>query len=127
MFVRVPYFARVILAAALLCALILPAAPAAFAQDSPAAGVDPDNVNAALIHYFRADGNYEGWGLHAWEDAAAPTEWGAPLAQTGADDFGVYWEVPLIPDATAVATPLPELVVLWFTSHCSRSSAKQGK
>ncbi len=96
---RLPHSARVLFTLALLIALILPAAPAVFAQDVPAAGVDPSSSNVALIHYFRPDANYEGWGLHTWMDAATPTDWGAPQEQTGADDFGVYWEVPLIPDA----------------------------
>ena len=95
---RLPHFARVFFTIVLLCTLILPAA-STFAQDTPAAGVDPGSTNTAVIHYFRADGVYGGWGLHVWKDAAAPTEWGAPLAQSGADDFGVYWEVPLVADA----------------------------
>lgn len=99
MFARLPQNARILFSIALLCALILPAAPAAFAQDVPAAGVDPGSINSALIHYFRPDGNYAGWGLHTWQDAAAPTSWGSPLPQSGADEFGVYWEVPLVPDA----------------------------
>ena len=62
------------------------------------------------IHYFRADGAYAGWGLHAWESfqkkEEAGDEWAAkeftdapvkgvtwqkPLQQAGKDDFGVYW------------------------------------
>ena len=51
------------------------------------------------IHYQRPDSAYAGWGLHIWEDAAEPTEWTAPLAQTGKDDWGAYWDVPLKNDA----------------------------
>jgi pullulanase len=51
------------------------------------------------IHYQRPDSAYAGWGLHIWEDAAEPTEWTAPLAQTGEDDWGAYWDVPLKNDA----------------------------
>jgi hypothetical protein len=62
------------------------------------------------IHYYRADGAYDGWGLHVWESfqskAEAGDEWAAkaspdmpvmkvtwfkPLPQAGKDDFGVYW------------------------------------
>ena len=72
----------------LLLALLLPAAPVALAQDT------------ATIHYFRPDGDYTGWGLHAWDGAAVTVEWGAPLEPTGEDDFGIYWEVPIKADAT---------------------------
>ena len=71
----------------LIVAFLLPAAPVALAQD------------VATIHYFRPDGDYTDWGLHAWDGAAVAVEWGAPLPPTGEDDFGVYWEVPIKPDA----------------------------
>ena len=67
---------------------LLPAAPAALAQEQA----------TATIHYFRPDGDYTDWGLHTWEDAAEPTDWASPLPPTGESDFGVYWEVPLKPD-----------------------------
>ena len=57
----------------------------------------------ATIHYSRPDGAYDGWGLHVWGDAAAPgvaTEWAAPRAPDGIDEFGAFWEVP-IDDASA--------------------------
>ena len=71
----------------LVVAFLLPAAPVALAQD------------VATIHYFRPDGDYTGWGLHAWDGAAITVEWGAPLEPAGEDDFGIYWEVPIKPDA----------------------------
>jgi hypothetical protein len=62
------------------------------------------------IHYHRADGKYEGWGLHAWESYQKKEEvsdewakktqadrplkyvtWFAPMKQAGQDDFGAYW------------------------------------
>ena len=62
------------------------------------------------IHYFRAGGDYDGWGLHVWESfqkkEEAGDEWAAkemtdrplkgvswfkPVDQSGKDDFGVYW------------------------------------
>ncbi|MBE2241085.1 MAG: alpha amylase N-terminal ig-like domain-containing protein, partial [Caldilineaceae bacterium] len=74
---------RIALAATLIAALLLPAAPSALAQDT------------ATIHYHRPDGAYEGWGLHVWGAAAQETSWAEPLAPTGSDDFGVSWEVPV--------------------------------
>jgi hypothetical protein len=62
------------------------------------------------VHYFRADGSYDGWGLHVWESFQKKSEagdewaqkemtdrplkgvsWFKPVPQTGKDDFGVYW------------------------------------
>ncbi len=50
---------------------------------------------SARVHYHRPGGNYEGWGLHTWMDAARETAWSDPLPPTGRDEFGVYWDVPL--------------------------------
>ncbi|MBB6018252.1 pullulanase-type alpha-1,6-glucosidase [Deinococcus radiopugnans] len=58
----------------------------------------PVPANTARINYYRPDGQYDGWGLHVWEDTAKPTEWTAPLNQTGKNDFGVYWDVPMKTD-----------------------------
>jgi pullulanase len=58
----------------------------------------PVPANTARINYYRPDGKYEGWGLHVWEDTTKPTEWTAPLNQTGKNDFGVYWDVPMKTD-----------------------------
>ncbi len=64
-------------------------------------GLTPTLAQAALpegtarMHYFRADGNYAPWGLHVWEDTTAQVEWTKPLAQTGKDPFGAYWDVPM--------------------------------
>ena len=66
--------ARLLIALSLVCSFLLPAAPAALAQDT------------ATIHYFRPDGEYAGWGLHAWDDAAVTVEWGSPLEPAGEDD-----------------------------------------
>jgi hypothetical protein len=89
-------------------ALFLAAPSAASAEEAKAA--DGDKV---VLHYHRADGNYEGWGLHTWEsfqkkeeasDEFAKKEmsdrpltgvqWFKPLPQTGKDDWGVYWAIP---------------------------------
>ncbi|GLW22965.1 hypothetical protein Mame01_30080 [Microbispora amethystogenes] len=51
--------------------------------------------HVAVLHYHRADGDYDGWGLHFWGDAAGSVEWGDPLKPAGKDLFGVYFEAPL--------------------------------
>jgi hypothetical protein len=37
------------------------------------------DTTKAVLHYHRADGNYDGWGLHVWTGAANPTDWSIPL------------------------------------------------
>jgi hypothetical protein len=52
----------------------------------------------ATVHYQRPDGDYTGWGLHIWGDAAAEgvaTEWTSPRQPDGVDEFGAYWNVPV--------------------------------
>nr|WP_155073247.1 pullulanase-type alpha-1,6-glucosidase [Streptomyces taklimakanensis] len=58
--------------------------------------------NTAVLHYHRADGDYDGWGLHTWTGAAEPTDWSKPLMPTGKDSFGVTFEVPLAEGATSL-------------------------
>jgi pullulanase-type alpha-1,6-glucosidase len=51
------------------------------------------------IHYQRPDGVYDGWGLHLWGDAIDPatgTTWDNPRPYDDIDDFGAYWQVPVI-------------------------------
>jgi glycosidase len=57
----------------------------------------------ATVHYQRPDGDYDGWGLHLWGEAIAEeteTEWTSPREPDGVDDFGAYWNVPIV-DAEA--------------------------
>ncbi|MFW2336120.1 alpha-amylase family glycosyl hydrolase, partial [Ilumatobacter sp.] len=59
------------------------------------------------IRYRRDDGDYGTpgadfttfWGLHLWGDAIDPsvaTEWTAPRPPDGIDDYGAYWNVPIV-------------------------------
>jgi pullulanase-type alpha-1,6-glucosidase len=56
--------------------------------------------HTAVLHYRRAAGDYDGWGLHVWTGAATGTEWGSPLMPSGTDAFGVKFTVPLADNAT---------------------------
>lgn len=57
------------------------------------------------IHYHRFDDVYSGWGIHLWgavqEDGGTfvidgqSYDWQNPLPWTAADDWGVYWEIPI--------------------------------
>ncbi|GAA4291614.1 pullulanase-type alpha-1,6-glucosidase [Streptomyces venetus] len=62
----------------------------------------PDKTKAVL-HYHRADGNYDGWGLHVWTGAANPTEWSNPLKPVKTDTYGAVFEVPLTDGATSLS------------------------
>jgi pullulanase-type alpha-1,6-glucosidase len=57
----------------------------------------------AVLHYRRADGAYDGWGLHLWDGAVTPTDWGSPMPPTGTDAYGAYWRIPLAAGATALS------------------------
>ncbi|MEU5362721.1 pullulanase-type alpha-1,6-glucosidase [Streptomyces sp. NPDC005925] len=56
----------------------------------------------AVLHHHRADGDYDGWGLHTWTGAANPTEWSNPLKPVRTDAFGAVYEVPLAEGATSL-------------------------
>ncbi|KOX20191.1 sulfonate ABC transporter ATP-binding protein [Streptomyces sp. NRRL F-6491] len=69
-------------------------------SDSNPAPVTPDKTKAVL-HYQRADGEYDGWGLHTWTGAAQPTDWSKPLMPVRFDAYGAVYEVPLSPEPSA--------------------------
>jgi pullulanase-type alpha-1,6-glucosidase len=62
----------------------------------------PQDAAKAVIHVRRADGDYDGWGLHTWTGAASPTDWAKPLQPTGKDAYGLIFEVPLAEGATSL-------------------------
>ena len=51
----------------------------------------------ARVHYYRADSNFAGWTLYAFGDTTADTGnyGGGPIAVTGSDGYGAYFDVPL--------------------------------
>ncbi|MDL2079140.1 pullulanase-type alpha-1,6-glucosidase [Streptomyces sp. GXMU-J15] len=57
----------------------------------------------AVLHYHRADGDYDGWGLHTWTGAANPTEWSNPLKPVKTDAYGAVFEVPLAEGASSLS------------------------
>ncbi|MFC6374549.1 pullulanase-type alpha-1,6-glucosidase [Nonomuraea thailandensis] len=59
--------------------------------------------NKVVLHYRRPDGNHDGWGLHVWGGAAAPTDWASPLPPARADGFGAVFEVPLAEGAKSLS------------------------
>ncbi|MDH6216533.1 pullulanase-type alpha-1,6-glucosidase [Streptomyces pseudovenezuelae] len=61
------------------------------------------DTTKAVLHYHRADGNYDGWGLHVWTGAANPTDWSSPLQPVKTDAYGAVFEVPLNAGATSLS------------------------
>ena len=57
----------------------------------------PGPAEYAVVHYQRADGMYDDWGLHAWGDIAETIEWTSPKPFAGADDYGRFAWVELDP------------------------------
>ncbi|WP_051813339.1 alpha-amylase family glycosyl hydrolase [Streptomyces sp. NRRL S-340] len=69
----------------------------------PTGAYPPQDPAKAVIHYHRADGDYTGWGLHAWTGAAHPPEWNDPVRPVGQDSFGLVFEVPLTAHADSLS------------------------
>ncbi|CAM5653789.1 1,4-alpha-D-glucan glucanohydrolase OS=Streptomyces tendae OX=1932 GN=pulA PE=4 SV=1 [Streptomyces tendae] len=61
------------------------------------------DTTKAVLHYHRADGDYDGWGLHVWGDAANPTDWAKPLRPVRTDPYGAVFEVPLTEGASSLS------------------------
>ncbi|MGW0122945.1 pullulanase-type alpha-1,6-glucosidase [Streptomyces sp. NPDC003327] len=71
-------------------------------SDTNPAPVQQDK-SKVVLHYKRADGNYDGWGLHLWTGAAQPTDWSKPLLPARVDAYGAVYEVSLAPGATSLS------------------------
>lgn len=58
----------------------------------------------AVVHYQRADGDYDDWGLYAWGDLAEgeAKEWPGSHPFTGRDAYGAFAYVKLKPGASNV-------------------------
>ncbi|MEU3985735.1 pullulanase-type alpha-1,6-glucosidase [Streptomyces sp. NPDC026672] len=65
-------------------------------------GYPAQDPTRAVLHYHRADGDYDGWGLHVWTGAAHPTDWSNPLEPVKTDSYGAVFEVPLTEGATSL-------------------------
>lgn len=60
--------------------------------------------NILRIHYKRDNVDYDNWTLWLWHDTTDPgEEWPKGMKPTGKDDFGVYWDVPLVDNAARVS------------------------
>ncbi len=73
------------------------------ATKAPEGAYPPQDKSVAVLHYQRADGDYDGWGLHTWAGAKEPTDWSKPLMPVKKDAYGVTYEVPLAAGATSLS------------------------
>ncbi|MFF6784753.1 pullulanase-type alpha-1,6-glucosidase [Streptomyces sp. NPDC012510] len=71
--------------------------------ERPAADYPEQDKTKAVLHYHRADGDHDGWGLHVWSGAANPTDWSKPLEPVRTDAYGAVFEVPLTDGATSLS------------------------
>ncbi len=69
----------------------------------PSGAYPEQDPTKAVIHYHRADGDYDGWGLHPWTGAASPPEWNDPVRPAGRDSFGLVFEIPLTGHAESLS------------------------
>src|ERR1700751_2187676 len=61
----------------------------------------PAGQNTVRVHYHRTNGDYAGWSIYSFTGALHPTAiFSKPDPPTGTDDFGIYFDVPLLPNAT---------------------------
>ncbi|HYS14428.1 MAG TPA: pullulanase-associated domain-containing protein [Burkholderiaceae bacterium] len=94
---------------ALLAGFLMFGASLAASAQTPQLAPVPDGQVA--VRYFRADGDYTGWGVHFWESfekvkdgkVVGPKDksdmpigdiaWTKPMMPSGKDGFGAYWFV----------------------------------
>jgi len=97
----------------LLVTLLTAIAMSAFASNFSAQAQEVAKVpdGSVAIHFWRPNGDYDGWGVHVWESfekvengkvvkpkdksdqPLSGVSWGTPMMPTGKDGFGVYWVV----------------------------------
>ncbi|MET9106374.1 pullulanase-type alpha-1,6-glucosidase [Streptomyces zhihengii] len=81
-------------------------ATAASTSGAPAVEQPPTATQRdyAIVHYKRADGDYDDWGLYTWGDIAEGegTTWPAGKPFTGRDAYGAFAHVKLKPGASSV-------------------------
>ena len=68
----------------------------------PMKAQSPIPTGSVRIHYHRNNADYAGWAIYDWTGAKNPSlSYANPgNPQTGADDFGVYWDIALADGAT---------------------------
>lgn len=64
----------------------------------------PVNLDGKVrINYHREDGDYQGWALWTWGDVVEPTDgWPDGAHDFVSGDYGVFYDLPLIEDASQI-------------------------
>mgnify|MGYP000432057467 CR=1 FL=1 len=66
--------------------------------------------NKVTMHYHRANGDYSGWGVHAWSGPSGGTSatvtWSSPITSSKTDVWGSTFEVPI----TANSQNIPYII-----------------
>ena len=81
------------------CLLLFGFLTNAHAQSDP-----PIAANSIRVHYHRTDNNYSGWTIYAYDNTTENTGgYGTgPVAVTGTDTYGAYFDVGITPGAQEV-------------------------
>ena len=79
------------------------------------------------VHYSRPDAAFGLWVLHVWEEATESVTWETGLEPTGADDFGVYWDVGLQTGLTCSASSSTMATKKTSGRTCSWSPPRRGR
>ena len=64
--------------------------------------VTSSGADYMVVHYNRPDGNYDGWGLHAWGDIEGTVDWTSPIPFSGEDAYGRFAWVKIKPGGSSV-------------------------
>ena len=68
---------------------------------APVSAALPAGPNTVRVYYHRTNGDYAGWSIYSFTGALHRTiDFNNPDSPTGTDDFGIYFDVPLLPNAT---------------------------
>lgn len=81
------------------------------------------------IHYYRAQNDYAGWGLHIWGDGIRlprRVTWSSPLPPSGVNDKGIYFDIVLTDPSRPVSMVLHRGDVRQAAGEVQVTPASQG-
>ena len=77
-------------------------------------------TETARIHYYRPDGNYNGWAVYTWNASTSTNTWcSGEVQNSGTDSYGIYFDVPVNP---AQGTPVGQLG--FIINNCNQGGVK---